>query len=143
MNKFTVFLQKYCTVAFGLLIVLRACNTGLKAVNVAREDSKVQQMAEEAFGDNSPEELFAFLDNDKQQGDEKPYVNLLVKLERECFEGKKEIALLGFTSYKKYQQAEIDYSILEVLDYYLSIAQSTNNVDSCKDIHRYIAKEYK
>ena len=74
---------------------------------------------------------------------ENTYSKLLDELEKECFEGRKEIAILVLTSSEKYRQAKLDYSVLEVLDYYLMIADSTNDIDSCKTIFAEVSKEYK
>lgn len=141
MNKFTVFLQKYCLLASVALVLLKGCNAGLKAVNASNQQSQILEIAEESFGDDPPEELLAFND-DGNFDNQESYSKLLDELEKECFEGRKEIALLAFTSHKKYQQAEFDYSVLEVLDEYLAIAQSSDDTDSCKNIFVSISEEY-
>lgn len=141
-NKLTVFLQKYCMVAFVALILLKGCNVGLKAITASNKQSQILEIAEETFGDDPPEELLAFRD-DGHLDNQESYSKLLNELEKECFEGRKEIAILALTSSEKYRQAEFDYSVLEVLDDYLMIAQSTNDIDSCKTIFASVSEEYK
>jgi hypothetical protein len=128
-------------VAFVALVLLKGCNVGLKAVTASNKQSQIIEIAEETFGDDPPEELLAFRD-DGHLDNQESYSELLDELEQECFEGRKEIAILALTSHEKYRQAKFDYSVLEVLDSYLAIAQSTNDTDSCKDIFISVSEEY-
>lgn len=141
MNKLNILLQKYCMVTFVAIVLLKACTVGLKTVTATNKYSEMMETANEVFGEDPPEELLAYLD-DKHLENEKYYSDLLDELESECFEGRNEIALLSLTSYQKYRQAEFNYSVSEVLEYYLVLAQSTNNIDSCKEIYISVAEDY-
>ena len=129
-------------VAFVAIVLLKGCTIGLKAVTISNKQSQILKVAEETFGDDPPEELLAFRDNGNLDNQES-YSKLLDELEKECFEGRKEIAILALTSSEKYKQADFDYSVLEVLDYYIAIAESTNDTDSCKNIFSSVAEEYR
>ena len=128
-------------VTFVAIVLLKACTVGLKTVTATNKYSEMMETANEVFGEDPPEELLAYLD-DKHLENEKYYSDLLDELESECFEGRNEIALLSLTSYQKYRQAEFNYSVSEVLEYYLVLAQSTNNIDSCKEIYISVAEDY-
>ena len=141
MNKLNVVLQKYCMLAFMAIVVLKGCTLGLKTVTASNHQSQILEVAEETFGEDPPEELLAFRD-DRHFKNQASYAKLLNELEQECFEGRKEIAILALTSHEKYRQAGFDYSVLEVLDYYTFLADSTNDLDSCKSIFVEVSEEY-
>ena len=128
--------------AFVAIALLRGCGAGLVALTSSNQQSQIKEMAEEAFEDRTPEQALAFNDDGNLEKQES-YSLLLDQLEEYCFEGRKEIALLASTSASQYQKAGIDYSSLDVLDYYLAIAYSSKGKDSCFDIFQEVAEEYR
>ena len=85
--------------------------------------------------------MLAFRD-DRHFKNQTSYAKLLDEFEQECFEGRKEIAIIALTSHEKYRQAGFNYSVLEILDYYAFLAESTNDIDSCKSIFVEVSEEY-
>ena len=127
--------------AFMAIVVLKGCTLGLKTVTASKQQSQILDVAEETFGEDPPEELLAFRD-DRHLNNQESYTKLLDELESQCFEGRKEIALLTLTSAEKYKKAGFNYSVLEILEDYVFLAESTNDMDSCKSIYVEVSKEY-